>query len=66
MYKQADRLVVDEWGTLAFILLFVTNSVSRFVANLRIGRINSNLKKQTCFFYAAVICELGNLLSNFK
>ena len=66
MYKQADRLVVNELGTLAFMLLVVTNSVSRFVANLRIGRINSNLKKQTYFFYAAVICGLGNLLSNFK
>ena len=40
MYKRADRQVVNEWGTLAFILLFVTNSVSRFVANVWIGRKN--------------------------
>ena len=46
MYKRADRLVVNEWGTL---LLFVTNSVSRFVANLWIGRIKSNLKKERVF-----------------
>ena len=45
----ADRLEVDEWGTLTFILLFVTNSVSCFVANLRIERINSNLKKKRIF-----------------
>ena len=31
-------------GTLAFILLFVTNSVSHFVANLWIGRIKSILR----------------------
>ena len=49
MYKRADRLVVNEWGTLGFILLFVTNSVSRFVANLWIGRIKNNLKKQRVF-----------------
>ena len=47
--KRADRLVVNEWGTLALILLFVTNSVSRFVANLWIGRIKSNLKKKRVF-----------------
>ena len=41
---------MNEWGTLAFILLFVTNSVSRFVANLWIGRIKSKLKKNRVFF----------------
>ena len=40
---------MNEWGTLAFILLFVTNQVSRFVATLRIGKINSNLKKKRAF-----------------
>ena len=40
---------MNEWGTLVFILLFVTNSVSRFVANLWIERINSNLKKESVF-----------------
>ena len=49
MYKRADRLVVNEWGTLASILLFVKNSVSRFAANLRIGKISSNLKKKRVF-----------------
>ena len=49
MYKRADRLMVNEWGTSAFILLFVRNSVSGFVANLRIGRIDSNLKKKRDF-----------------
>ena len=50
MYKRADRLVVNEWGTLAFMLLFVKNSVSqRFAANLRIGKISSNLKKKRVF-----------------
>ena len=49
MYKRADRLMVNKWGTLAFILLFVRNSVSGFVPNLRIGRINSNLKKKRDF-----------------
>ena len=46
--------------------VFVTNSVSRFVANLRIGRISSNLKKKRVFSYVAIICELGKLVSNFK
>ena len=40
---------VNEWGTLGFILLFVTHSVSRFLANLCIGRIKSNLKKKRVF-----------------
>ena len=62
MYKRADRIVVNEWGTLAFKLLFVTNSVSRFVANLWIERIKSNLKKKRVFS----MFPLGNLLSNFK
>ena len=35
-----------EW---AFMLLFVTNSVSRFVTNLWIGRIESNLRKKRVF-----------------
>ena len=34
---------------------FVTNSVSRLVANLRIT-----------FFYVVVICDLGKLVSHFK
>ena len=41
MYKRADRLMLNEWGTLAFTDLAV--------ANLRIGRINSNLKKKRDF-----------------
>ena len=49
MYERADRLVVNEWGTLAFILISVPNSVSRFVANLWIGRINSDLKEKPVF-----------------
>ena len=49
MYKRADLLVVNEWGTLAFILLFVKNSLSPFVVNLWIGRTNSNLKKTRVF-----------------
>ena len=28
--QTTDRLVMNEWGTLAFLLLFVTNSMSRF------------------------------------
>ena len=40
---------MNEWRTLGFILLFVTNSVSRFVANLWIGRIKNNLKKKRVF-----------------
>ena len=47
--KRADRLMVNEWGTSGFILLFVTNSVSCFLANLWIGGIKSNLKKKLFF-----------------
>ena len=47
--------MVNEWGTLAFIIMFVTNSVSRFVANLWIGKIKSNLKKKRVFFSVTVI-----------
>ena len=40
--------------------LFVNNSVLRFVANLLIGRISSNLKKNI-FFYLAVNVRVGKI-----
>ena len=48
MYKRTDP-VVAEWEFWVLYHVFVTDSVSRFVANLRIGRISSNLKKKSVF-----------------
>ena len=45
--------LIDLWSLNGELWLlydvFVTNSVSRFLANLRIGRISSNLKKKRVF-----------------
>ena len=49
MCKRADRIIVNDWGTLAFILRVSDKHVLRFVANLRIGRISSNLKKKRVY-----------------
>ena len=46
--------------------VFVTNCLSRFVANLRIGRISSNLKEKACIYNAAITCELGKLVSHHQ
>ena len=48
-YALSTVMINGPLGTLAFILLFVTNSVSRFVANSWIERINSKLKKKRVF-----------------
>ena len=49
LYKRTDVLVVNEWGTSVWYYVSVTNSVSRNVANSRIGGISSNLKKIPVF-----------------
>ena len=46
--------------------VFVTNCLSRFVANLRIGRISSNLKEKASIYNAAITCELGKLVSHHQ
>ena len=37
--------------------MFEANKRMKFIANLRIGRININLKKKTRFFYVFIIYE---------
>ena len=53
-YALSTVMINGPLGTLAFILLFVANSVSRFVANSWIEKINSKLKKKRVFL---AICK---------
>ena len=54
-----DQLVMNNMSSRILYFVFEITNVSRFIANLRIGRISSNSKKKQ-----VEICEFEKLVNN--